>query len=229
LRCTISSTRYSENELPSNQSKGQSHVPSAKQFATPAPYDPNVINFYNSDAPFYEFTNFQQNYPINLDGRMWPTTEHYFQAQKFVGSPLEEHIRRLPSPRQAFDAARSNANSKRRDWETVKDSIMYKAVKAKFTQHVSLKNLLLGTQNKKLVEHTSTDKYWGDGGDGSGKNQLGKTLMFVRNELISEYQTPSENQAPQYQPPQYLPPQNSGFQNQGTPRQPPTGIYPPLN
>jgi len=30
------------------------------------------------------------------------------------------------------------------------------------------------------------DSYWGDGGDGSGKNQLGKTLMVVRGKLRRE-------------------------------------------
>ncbi len=32
-------------------------------------------------------------------------------------------------------------------------------------------------------QHTANDRYWGDGGDGSGRNQLGLTLMRVRDEL----------------------------------------------
>jgi predicted NAD-dependent protein-ADP-ribosyltransferase YbiA (DUF1768 family) len=34
-----------------------------------------------------------------------------------------------------------------------------------------------------LVEHTKKDKYWADGGDGSGKNRLGELLMKVRAEI----------------------------------------------
>jgi predicted NAD-dependent protein-ADP-ribosyltransferase YbiA (DUF1768 family) len=34
-----------------------------------------------------------------------------------------------------------------------------------------------------IVEHTENDRYWGDGGDGSGKNRLGQILMRVREEL----------------------------------------------
>jgi predicted NAD-dependent protein-ADP-ribosyltransferase YbiA (DUF1768 family) len=38
-----------------------------------------------------------------------------------------------------------------------------------------------------LVEHTAKDIYWGDGSDKGtgtkGRNQLGKTLMIVREEL----------------------------------------------
>jgi predicted NAD-dependent protein-ADP-ribosyltransferase YbiA (DUF1768 family) len=43
--------------------------------------------------------------------------------------------------------------------------------------------MLLETGNKTLVEHTTRDKYWGDGGDGKGKNMLGKMLMIIRDEL----------------------------------------------
>jgi N-glycosidase YbiA len=56
-------------------------------------------------------------------------------------------------------------------------------VLAKFTQHDELSALLLSTGDSKLVEHTENDDYWGDGGDGSGKNMLGRILMQVRESL----------------------------------------------
>lgn len=71
----------------------------------------------------------------------------------------------------------------RRDWESVKVSVMTDAVRAKFTQHDDLRATLLGTGDAKLVEHTENDDYWGDGGDGSGRNMLGQVLMRVRAEL----------------------------------------------
>lgn len=71
----------------------------------------------------------------------------------------------------------------RRDWESVKDNIMRDAVTAKFSQHEELRNMLLATGEAKLVEHTSNDRYWGDGGDGSGKNMLGRILMEVREKM----------------------------------------------
>lgn len=54
----------------------------------------------------------------------------------------------------------------RADWEGSKDAVMRRAVLAKFSQNSHLKALLIGTGAKTLVEHTSRDKYWGDGGDG---------------------------------------------------------------
>ena len=71
----------------------------------------------------------------------------------------------------------------RRDWESVKVSVMTEAVRAKFTQHDDIRSILLSTGDAKLVEHTANDDYWGDGGDGSGKNMLGQILMRIRTEL----------------------------------------------
>lgn len=78
---------------------------------------------------------------------------------------------------------RDRSKPLRRDWEKVKDEIMRKAVRAKFTQHEELKKILLETADATLVEHTENDSYWGDGGDGSGRNMLGRILMQVRQEL----------------------------------------------
>ena len=71
----------------------------------------------------------------------------------------------------------------RRDWEAVKDRVMLDALRAKFTQHDDLGVLLLTTGEAMLVERTANDSYWGDGGDGSGKNMLGVLLMRLREEL----------------------------------------------
>jgi hypothetical protein len=65
----------------------------------------------------------------------------------------------------------------------VKDAIMEHAVFAKFTQHDDLRASLLATGDATLIEHTKNDRYWGDGGDGTGRNMLGITLMKVREEL----------------------------------------------
>ena len=144
------------------------------------PDDP--ISFYSTRDPYGAFSNFAP-YPITLKGRVWPTSEHYFQAQKFLGTPHEEEIRLTKSPTIAARMGRSRARPLRSDWDAVKDEIMLEAVRAKFTQHPALRELLLGTGTARIVEHTSRDRYWGDGGDGSGENRLGQILMRVRDEL----------------------------------------------
>ena len=71
----------------------------------------------------------------------------------------------------------------RKDWEHVKDNVMREALMAKFTQHSDLKQQLLSTGSATIIEHTENDSYWGDGGDGSGKNKLGVLLMEIRERL----------------------------------------------
>ncbi len=60
---------------------------------------------------------------------------------------------------------------------------MRDAVRAKFTQHAELGDILLATGDAKIIEHTTNDRYRADGGDGSGKNMLGQILMQLRAEL----------------------------------------------
>lgn len=141
-----------------------------------------IINFYSIQGEFGCFSNFSRH-SINLKGETWETSEHYFQAQKFVGTRHETEVRKTKGPRAAADMGRDRKRPLRDDWEQVKDDIMREAVMAKFTQHKDLKEILISTGDAVLVEHTRNDSYWGDGGDGSGKNMLGKILMEVREKL----------------------------------------------
>jgi N-glycosidase YbiA len=141
-----------------------------------------VIQFYSTRAPYGAFSNFAV-YPFRLQGLRWPTSEHYFQSQKFAGTEHEEAIRRAASPTVAARMGRSRQRPLRPDWERVKDDVMLAALRAKFAQHPALHALLLGTGDTLIVEHTSRDAYWGDGGDGTGRNMLGRLLMRVRTEL----------------------------------------------
>ncbi len=144
---------------------------------------PDVINFYIAGAEFGCFSNFAA-YPITLGGKTWPTSEHYFQAQKFEDEELREAVREAKRPMLAARMGRDRKNKLRPDWESVKVSVMTDAVRAKFTQHDELRAILLRTGDAVLVEHTEKDNYWGDGGDGSGQNMLGQILMRVRSEML---------------------------------------------
>ncbi|HEY7546158.1 MAG TPA: NADAR family protein, partial [Blastocatellia bacterium] len=94
-----------------------------------------------------------------------------------------EDIRKAKSPMIAARMGRDRSKKLRKDWESVKDQVMLKAVRAKFEQHPELAETLLGTGEAQIIEHTANDRYWGDGGDGTGKNMLGKILVRVREEL----------------------------------------------
>jgi ribA/ribD-fused uncharacterized protein len=143
---------------------------------------PSQILFYSVGDEYGEFSNFAP-YPISLDGRRWPTAEHYFQAQKVLDPKLREQVRRSSTPGQAANLGRNRKTPLRRDWEAVKVDVMRKVVGAKFDQHPELAALLLATGDSSIIEHTENDSFWGDGADGSGRNMLGRILMEVRARL----------------------------------------------
>lgn len=140
------------------------------------------ILFYRTGDAYGELSNFSKH-RIFLKEKVWATSEHFFQAQKFEGTEHEEGVRLARTAKIAAEMGRDRKRPLRRDWEAVKDGVMRMALRAKFAQHEGPREVLLGTGNADLIEHTANDAYGADGGDGSGKNMLGKLLMEVREEL----------------------------------------------
>lgn len=141
-----------------------------------------TVYFYSTRSEYGCFSNFSRH-GFELDGVWWPTSEHYFQAQKFVGTPHAEQIRQVNNPKDAANMGRDRQRPLRPDWERVKDEIMRRAVLKKFQTHDEIREILLGTGDEELVENAPHDYYWGCGQDGSGQNKLGQILMEVREIL----------------------------------------------
>lgn len=137
------------------------------------------IKFYKLKDPYGCFSNFWRA-PFNYDDRTWQTTEHAFQALKFSSIMHQEAIRSQTSPMKAAILGRTPHPSYRLDWEEAKDDVMLAVNFEKYRQHGDLRKTLLSTGRARLIEHSESDRYWADGGDGSGKNMLGITLMKVR-------------------------------------------------
>lgn len=144
-----------------------------------------AIRFYKVNEAYGCFSNFSK-YGFELDGKYWMTSEHYFQAQKFVGSDFEEEVRLAKTPMEAARMGRDRNKPLRQDWEQVKDEIMMKAVLQKFTTHSDIRDILISIGNEEIIEETTDDYYWGCGTTGTGKNMLGKILMEVRSLLRAE-------------------------------------------
>ncbi len=144
-----------------------------------------MIRFYHTTDAYGFLSNY---WPVQfeLDGKQWPSVEHYFQAQKHSGDAvLCETIRLAPTPDEAKRMAWAGPVL-RPDWDTVRDEVMRRALHAKFTQNESLRGALLATGQTPLVEHSQHDAYWADAGDGSGRNQLGALLGALRAELAAD-------------------------------------------
>lgn len=144
-----------------------------------------TIYFYGArHIPYGCFSNFSPH-GFELDGVWWPTSEHYFQAQKFARTPFADQIRQAPTPHEAAKMGRRRSLPLRPDWEAIKDQVMLQGVLRKFETHPDIRAVLLATEEELLVENAPRDYYWGCGADGSGQNKLGQVLMTVRAVLRS--------------------------------------------
>lgn len=144
-----------------------------------------TIYFYKVCDPYGCFSNFSPH-PIEIEGTVWATVEHYYQAQKFVGSPdaaIISEIYIAQTPEKAAALGRCSTRCVRSDWDIVKTQVMHKAVHKKFLTHIDIREILVSTGTELLVEDSPCDYFWGCGADKSGENHLGKILMRVRGEL----------------------------------------------
>lgn len=161
------------------------------------PWD-GEIRFYARDRDRFGFlSNF---YPaeFELDNRVWPSSEHFYQAQKSEDPAYREAIRKAKTPVKAKRMGyqrepetkyfrqslfRNRSISLREDWDDIKTEVMRKAVEAKFAQNPDLKKKLLNTGEAILIEDSPKDSFWGCGENGDGLNRLGQIIMEIRNEL----------------------------------------------
>lgn len=126
---------------------------------------------------YYFLSNFYSS-PVYYRGMTFRNAEAAFHAQK-DRSRASEFTRLNPS-----EAKRLGRRVRlRRDWEDIKEDIMFEVVMAKFGGSQTLADALLATGDEKLVEgNTWGDRYWGVC-DGKGLNKLGGILERVRENL----------------------------------------------
>jgi N-glycosidase YbiA len=206
-----------------------------KRFNSLITEEEDNIKFYHKDKDYYEFTNFAEGYSINFPlingyenlAGSWETSEQLFQAAGFRDQKNLVEEFRSTGARGAWSLKRDLLNNRKipltdgnngwhgtgsGDWKhdgtkAKKLEIMRLIVEQKFRQHDCLKNLLLGTGNKQIIEDTQSDdkrkngsfkpeserdNCWGNARN--GKNWLGVILMEVRTKLQEEKQkeTPPE-------------------------------------
>jgi ribA/ribD-fused uncharacterized protein len=145
-------------------------------------------------------TCFSQWYPIGfeLDGIRYATPEHYMMAQKatlFADESTRELILLARTPAQAKKLGREVRGFDDAAWKAARFDIVVRGNRAKFAQNAELKQYLLQTGERVIVEASPVDSIWGigmardePGADNpaawKGLNLLGFALMQVRAELI---------------------------------------------
>lgn len=143
-----------------------------------------IIKFYRVNEAYGYLSNFSRH-SFKCDGITWPTVEHYYQSAKFNFS--NPNILNVKTPFEAAQIGRDKNNKIRNDWDDIKFYIMTKALLAKFDQNLEIRKMLIETYPNQLIEHTSNDIYWADGGNAEGLNMLGVVLMNTRDYLTYKY------------------------------------------
>lgn len=147
----------------------------------------NVVPFYKvfenkSPLPYGPFSNFS-GHGFTEDGVEYRTSEHFYQAHKFpYGTKDWQDVVDAPTPRAAADIGRDRSRPMRWNWDLteVKCAVMLKALYLKFNAHPGIKDILMSTGDKYLMEDSPIDSYWGCGSDRHGLNYLGRCLMALR-------------------------------------------------
>ncbi|KAI6657310.1 hypothetical protein LOD99_58 [Oopsacas minuta] len=145
-----------------------------------SPFPEAIIHFGDHRKDYYYLCN-DSNHGFELDGTIWLTVTHYYLTKKFAGFPnLQNTIAMLEDPIQAREFAATKREFTLTDFDCKKDSIMQRALSAKFRQQQYLSDMLLATQPRRLVFDCDKDAYWGIGPDAKGVNRLGVMLSDLR-------------------------------------------------
>lgn len=135
-----------------------------------------------------------------MDGITYPTAEHWMMAGKarlFNDTEMLEKIISAKSPKQVKAFGRQVRNFQPSVWEEKCYEIVLEGNIHKFEQNPELKEFLLGTKDRIIVEASPVDAIWGIGlsqdSDKAtkpdlwrGKNLLGFALMETRKRLGGE-------------------------------------------
>lgn len=146
---------------------------------TPTVTETKILGFFKE----YRFLSNFHICNVEVDGIMYPSSEHAFMAMKTIVPVIREYIATLDTPGKAKKYGRTIPL--RDHWDGIKVGMMYKVCFEKFYQNIDLKEALLSTGNKYLEESNYwNDNFWGsDNSTGGGLNMLGKVLMAVREDI----------------------------------------------
>ncbi|GGU45476.1 hypothetical protein GCM10010211_06670 [Streptomyces albospinus] len=135
--------------------------------------------------------------PFTVDGVRYATAEHWMMAGKarlFGDAEAERRAIAARHPKEAKDAGRSVGGFDEARWQRHRFALVLEGSLHKFGHHADLREFLLGTGSRVLVEASPLDRVWGIGlaadderaGDPArwrGHNLLGFALMEARQRL----------------------------------------------
>ena len=155
--------------------------------------DDQFVFFYGGP-----FSQWYRSY-FEVEGTGYNCAEQYMMAQKallFGDEEARQKIMATRDPSVQKATGRTVKNFDADKWNKVAKALVYRANLAKFSEP-RLKQFILETGSKEIVEASATDRIWGIGMSESdpdrfnkskwrGTNWLGEVLMQVRDTLRNE-------------------------------------------
>lgn len=135
---------------------------------------------------------------FTVNGETYASAEHYMMAAKallFDDTEMAKRIRDASHPKAAKDLGRQIRGFDEQTWSQRRSELVVAGNLAKFGQHPDLRDFLLTTDGRVLVEASPVDRIWGIGLAADhehatspqhwrGLNLLGFALMEVRHQLL---------------------------------------------
>ena len=151
------------------------------------------VMFWKPPGTFSQWTASE----FTIDGIMYNCAEQYMMAEKarlFGDTNIEKLILASDNPSRQKKLGKRISGFLENQWSAVRYKIVFRGNLAKFTQNPELKETLLETGNRTLVEASPGDRIWGIGLAANnedaynpdkwmGLNLLGKVLTDVRTHM----------------------------------------------
>jgi ribA/ribD-fused uncharacterized protein len=134
---------------------------------------------------------------FTVDGVTYATAEHFMMRAKallFGDTEIADRVPAAPHPGEAKKLGRQVRGFDEQAWASRRFDLVVAGNVAKFGQNAALRNYLLGTGDRVLVEASPRDRVWGIGLGAAnelatspehwrGLNLLGFALMAARHQL----------------------------------------------
>ncbi|WP_067699265.1 NADAR family protein [Nocardia jejuensis] len=135
---------------------------------------------------------------FTVDGQSYGSAEHFMMGEKarlFGDEEMRARVLASATPADAKRLGRAVRGFDSEAWEAHRYDIVLRGSIAKFGQHEQLRDFLLATEGKVLVEAAPRDQIWGiglgaddpaaaDPAQWRGENLLGFALMDARDSLV---------------------------------------------
>lgn len=140
----------------------------------------NVVSF----ETFAQYFSCFSGHMVLYKEVLYPTAEHAYHCQRYTDPDIIDEIKKATSAYKARELSQKYKSQQIPNFDSEKIGIMEKIFRAKLEQHEDVMRALIESGEKIIIKNHPDDYFWGNGADGSGKNEMGKLWMKLRSRLV---------------------------------------------